>query len=35
MTDVEFIYAEGFAMGAVGAEKAIAAADEQILDLVA
>jgi FMN-dependent NADH-azoreductase len=35
MTDVEFIYAEGFAMGAVGAEKAIAAADAQILAAVA
>ncbi len=35
MTEVSFIYAEGFAMGAIGAEKALAAADAQILDLVA
>ncbi len=35
MTDVAFVYAEGFAMGAVGAEKALADAEAQILASVA
>lgn len=35
MTDVEFVYAEGLAMGAEGADKAFAAAQERIGELIA
>jgi len=35
MSDVEFVYAEGLAMGAEGAAKAFAGADEQIAQLIA
>ncbi|MFZ2855415.1 MAG: NAD(P)H-dependent oxidoreductase [Rhodocyclaceae bacterium] len=34
MTDVEFIYAEGLAMGAEGSEKAFSAAEGQIAELI-
>ncbi|MNF29600.1 FMN-dependent NADH-azoreductase [compost metagenome] len=34
MTDVEFVYAEGLAMGAEGADKAFAAAQERIGELI-
>ncbi|WPP47317.1 FMN-dependent NADH-azoreductase [Pseudomonas sp. AN-1] len=35
MTEVEFVYAEGLSMGAVGVDKAFAAAQEQIEALIA
>ena len=35
MTDVEFVYAEGLAMGAEGADKAFAAAETRIGELIA
>lgn len=35
LTDVEFVYAEGLAMGAEGADKAFAAADARIAELIA
>jgi FMN-dependent NADH-azoreductase len=35
MTDVEFIYAEGLALGAESADKAFAEAQEQIRQLAA
>ena len=35
LTDVEFVYAEGLAMGAEGADKAFAAAQAQIGELLA
>ncbi|MNN40499.1 FMN-dependent NADH-azoreductase [compost metagenome] len=35
LTDVEFVYAEGLAMGAEGADKAFAAAEAQIGELIA
>jgi FMN-dependent NADH-azoreductase len=35
MTDVEFVYAEGLAMGAEGADKAFAAAQARIGELIA
>ena len=35
LTDVEFVYAEGLAMGAEGADKAFAAAEAQIGELLA
>lgn len=35
MTDVEFVYAEGFALGAESADKAFAGAQEQINQLIA
>ena len=35
MTDVEFVYAEGLAMGAEGADKAFAAAEARIGELIA
>lgn len=34
MTDVEFIYAEGFAMGAESVDKAFSSADAQIVELL-